>query len=789
MQKLVWQNANGDSIDLTSGNYGITQWEGFSNTSLNIQSQQVPFQDGAVFLDALLNQRELSVTLKMQDNGNLEERYRMRRELIHILNPKLGEGYLIYTNDFISKRIKCVAQVPLFETHNSDTRGTPKASLSWTACEPYWEDLEDTTVSFDTIQQAVINNEGDIPINLEIRLLTSNTKKPFVKNLTTKQMITYNGTVEKEALLIDTRKGEKGVFFLANKYNLLNFSTNINGFTYFKNKVVFLGGVSFYTDDFIKYEFIPFSGEAITTDGNKLCILDSGKIHITTDLVNWSETNAPAYGEYILYSYQNKCFYTGDRHTLYKSTDLTNWIEVLSEGSLIIENIHEVNGGIFLQVMQGLYKLNSNNTLTQVFNTNLNDVIYAKNEYIIISNNKIYKSQTLSNWNEITPDVSSNFILRIAYYNLMDCYLLTTEDGIYQSYNLENWVKVYEYDEESYISIIQYVKEFSKVIIAENLKVIFTSDLNNWEEYEGTDFQYNIISLNTIFNKVIACCPNYIIKLTENGWTEMLNESGANYKKIIPWKDGKVLLYSKTKIYESSDGDNWTLKCEYSNGINSLCADSGAILLVNNNNDLYISGNFENWTYVPIEGTAESLATNGDYFLVVSNNNGIYKITNSGGVTLMTSTEENLNEVIYDSIKHNFVITSYNGLYLTVNGVSLTKINQKGADNLKIFNNCLYGTTVADGLMSAPDYVFWLQDSKPFGQIIDYTILNDKIYFCNGSNLVVKEGYAKENVINNISKDSDMGFNLQLGINRIILGCDEGSARATITYRQKYAGV
>jgi hypothetical protein len=34
-----------------------------------------------------------------------------------------------------------------------------------------------------------------------------------------------------------------------------------------------------------------------------------------------------------------------------------------------------------------------------------------------------------------------------------------------------------------------------------------------------------------------------------------------------------------------------------------------------------------------------------------------------------------------------------------------------------------------------------------------------------------------------------MGFNLQLGINRIILGCDEGSARATITYRQKYIGV
>ena len=120
MQRLVWQNSNGDEINLTSGNYGITNWEGFANTTLNIQSQQVPFQDGGVFLDALMEQRELSVTLAMYDGGNLEERYRMRRELVHALNPKLGEGYLIYTNDFISKRIKCVAQIPLFETHNSN---------------------------------------------------------------------------------------------------------------------------------------------------------------------------------------------------------------------------------------------------------------------------------------------------------------------------------------------------------------------------------------------------------------------------------------------------------------------------------------------------------------------------------------------------------------------------------------------------------------------------------------------------------------------------------------------
>ena len=142
MQKLVWQNANGVELDLTSGNYGITEWEGRGNASLNIQSQQVLFKMVVFSFRA----EGIIVTLAMQDNNNLELRYQQRRELMIIKFPKLGEGYLIYTNDFISKELKCVPQIPLFETHNSDTVGTPKASLTWTACSPYWEDLEETVV-------------------------------------------------------------------------------------------------------------------------------------------------------------------------------------------------------------------------------------------------------------------------------------------------------------------------------------------------------------------------------------------------------------------------------------------------------------------------------------------------------------------------------------------------------------------------------------------------------------------------------------------------------------------
>ena len=99
MQKLRFVNGNGIEINLTSGRYGVTEWSGFSNADLNIQSQQVPFQDGAVFLDALYNPRELSITLAINDENDLEKRYELKRELISVMNAKLGEGYLYYKND------------------------------------------------------------------------------------------------------------------------------------------------------------------------------------------------------------------------------------------------------------------------------------------------------------------------------------------------------------------------------------------------------------------------------------------------------------------------------------------------------------------------------------------------------------------------------------------------------------------------------------------------------------------------------------------------------------------
>ena len=209
MQKLVFRNANGIELDLTSDPFGITNWEGFSADELNIQSQQVPFQDGGVFLDALLGERELSVTVAMNDGNDLQKRYRLRRELIAKLNPKLGEGILIYTNDYLSKQIHCVAQLPVFENHNSNDSGTPKASCSFTACNPYWEDTEETEVEISAGSYEEVQNEGDVAVGFEI--VTVDGEKEIVITNQQDKLIHIKSNNPLPALTINTKVGQKGV--------------------------------------------------------------------------------------------------------------------------------------------------------------------------------------------------------------------------------------------------------------------------------------------------------------------------------------------------------------------------------------------------------------------------------------------------------------------------------------------------------------------------------------------------------------------------------------------------
>ena len=46
-----------------------------------------------------------------------------------------------------------------------------------------------------------------------------------------------------------------------------------------------------------------------------------------------------------------------------------------------------------------------------------------------------------------------------------------------------------------------------------------------------------------------------------------------------------------------------------------------------------------------------------------------------------------------------------------------------------------------------------------------------------------------ENIIANLTTDSDMTMGLDVGSNEVLLGCASGDVSATISFRQKYIGV
>ena len=337
MQKLIFRNGNGVEINLTSGNYGITEWEGFSADSLNIQSQQVPFQDGGVFLDALMEQRELSVTLAIQDNNDLETRYRLRRELISVLNPKLGEGLLIYTNDFISKQIHVIPQLPIFQNKNSNDAGTPKASLSWTACNPYWEDLHEKVVDFKAGEIPTIKNEGDAPAQMEIEFLTGSAVNPAIRRMSDNQKIEYKGTLGKN-LYINTNIGKKEVYSEDILFNIALFNGNINGICYSSRLGLYVGvssGVIYSSYDAINWTS---RSSGVSTSLRAVCysaelnmfvvVGNAGTILTSPDGVTWTSRSSgvSTYLNGVCYSTELNMFVVvGDNGTILTSPDGVTW--------------------------------------------------------------------------------------------------------------------------------------------------------------------------------------------------------------------------------------------------------------------------------------------------------------------------------------------------------------------------------------------------------------------------------------------------------------------------------
>ena len=805
MQKLYWQNAKGQTIDLTAEPYGITDWEGFSNTELNVQTQQVPFNDGGVYLDALMEQRELSVTLAIKDKNILEDRYRLRRELIAVLNPKLGEGYLIYENDFLQKRIKCVPYIPQFENHNSNTKGTPKASLTWLACEPYWEDVEETRVVLQAGISTVIENNGDVPCAVTVDVMPHEASGIEIVNNTQGKKIKITGE-QNDLINISTETGKKEInkvettlgaiypqnyamdriyYHEASGNFLTVYSTSDISVkdsaqskdTLFWDKLnrYYIGvanNIIFAYDDgalYISYDAITYTkvyepnivSLEITSvaylNGVYIAVGNNGGtkyIFKSTDGKNWTNLNL-GYGGVDVVTGNDMFIIAESDGSVYKSTDGTNWTHY-STGASSSTQIEFCKDKFYLS---GFESTDGENWTTYTGGGGYRNFVYssALGVYINTGLYHSYYSTDGSTWtqtdgvgfDDCVYSADKGLFVGIVYSGSHHIY--TSTDGIHWKANAEYSVYSIVYCEEKDVYI------FSTVYSGSKSYIYITNDfVTSTKVYETADMNVKVTYSKNL-KMFFAGSDEGTIFSSTDGLTWEEYASGKTYTQNIVCGENEVLVIGTDYILRTLNGSTWT-EYEYNyGGVNSAYSDTlKRYATVNSDGTICYSADGITWNVA----TQDRTGTAGELILW----NGALKEFFVIGVTGVSRSTDGINWKFYNSYQQEVIFTiAYSfalGLYVAGG----------------------YGEYIA----TSTDGINWTQLYLGATDITASCVMKNGNVFVGGYTVGKIEDI---NIIDAITSDSDMSLGLDTGSNTMIATMTGGTLTAKISYRQKYIGV
>lgn len=808
MQKLVFVNGNGTQIDLTSGNFGITNWAGLSNVPLNIQTQQVPFEDGGVFLDALMEQREIEVTVAVYDGNNLELRYQKKRELISALNPKLGEGTLIYTNDYLSRQIKAVPQIPLFENKNSNDVGTLKASVVFSCCNPYWEDVEETSVELRNGETTVINNEGDILIGVEIsEYMFESNELAEVRNITNQESITLQDSKNNNLVSINTKVGQKSVEGLVYNFketisvtfkDLLSKDGRIfvvgenglvaeikDGYAIIKNLQT--------TQNFISIQYF----EAI----NKYIVIGETNVYASTDFNTWevlpitfiSSSDRVTKIKF----YNDKFFVVTSSYELYVSDDLTSGTNIpLNSGcvDIIYTNQYVVITPVTGAISTSSDLISWNDVITNI--RLIKSICYHNGVYYVMEkasgyNDRCFSSSNLTTWTRVdstferlnttgieivnnmlivTTDSSSYYSVDFLYFNSMGRCQKVISKNILEIYTINAGIVeqgTVTLRKEIYSAEVGYV--YCILESLDNEMLLFTT--KGIYKTDSINKTYTLIS-NQIFDKCIYCKKTgnyYAVGASTNiyysndliNWTSVALNIGAVKDVVFDDKLGQFLAIGSSDRYVSvsEDGEHWTrLAIGYSSTWNHVYSNKGSIVIIGSTVIATYNGtSFSSNVYYGAIVMALVAPTDFRYNTVLISGNRLRITTGNENATMITSDITDMKDVIYsDSLKLYIAIATSGKILISVNGTQWTQIY---SNSQFVFNSVFF--------------------------------INGKTYisgYFNNSGIILQIDYKEnENLISNISQNSRMDLKLEIGENELSFVCNNGFCN--IKYRQKYIGV
>lgn len=824
MQKIRFVNGNGTEIDLTSGNYGITAISGLSNTNLSLQTQQVPDNDGSVYIDGLLDNRTIDITLAINDDNDLKKRYQLRRELISALNPKLGEGYLYYKNDFLERRIKVIPNAPVIKNKNSNEKGTVKASLSFTACGVYWEDVEETVVELNSFEEKTVVNNGDVPCGVKIE--GYNVHSPFTLiNATHDKKIRIKDGIT-GIISLNTNLGEKQVIesHLVEKQLFAEY-TDINAiiFNSILNLYLVVDSYNVFVYSNFSSEFITFSSNDILRGGffdsenGKVYIYDAKGLYSSSDCKTWfkEEINDVKLRDVYYATKENGFFvisYKDSNITTYVGTDLNNLSEVPDSKLAVYVGrmANSLNKDYVIIYDEGSYSMTNDFVSFSTTSMGLNRVkSFGCNGSILLiddpneedSKYGLYYTTRLNGtgttWEPVVQDAT---IDRCFYSEVTNKFYYLYGANIYNSDDCTSWGS--ELCNLGIRGVLD-INELNMSLVWESNSIEKTENFSDFETLIQNDISFSYAFTKNICVTNERKMLNIVYNRSSNDGIAAVMEYEPNFKtfnvianiehiyirnaKFLEGLD-KFVILANSAIYLSSDGIDWE-KITVNYNYNDCIYVNGKFVAVGENGYIITSSDMVEFSYYRTPSYVElfTVAYNNEYY--IGSEDGYFTSLDFSSFPANGLGHSYKNAIVhkesvffvYDNsnivkIKNSIpTIYTLSGGFGTIYGFYYSKyLNsfvitfQNVVVYIKDFQNGLWTATSSTNKVNCIDYKYNL--------------------FAYGNELVSIMIKDETNIISKLSVDSDMNFNLETGSNEIsITGQIDGVYY--LTYRQKYLGV